>query len=189
MSHSHLITFTVTSHFLAGEQHHRLSLLSTQCYFLLLLLLLLLLFSPGTKVYLNKGQLSWRINQLTSLLQLYASQIQWLSCGSRLYFGQLHRTSNVAVLFDWSDHTCFSDWYEQYLVAIETPVEEQLASRDDVYMIPVGSQISNPVLHNMRNKGYEQHLVFDSISFHFSPPSPPSSLSGVWKRLSCGCHR
>ena len=86
---------------------------------------------------------------------------------------------SVGVLFDWSDQPCFSDWYEQYLVAIETLVEEQLASRDGVYMIPLGSQISNPVLHNMRNKGYEQHLVFDSISFHFPPPSPPSSLSGV----------
>ena len=91
----------------------------------------------------------------------------------------------MAVLFDWSDQTCFSDWYGQYLVAIETLVEEQLASRDGVYMIPLGSQISNPVLHNMRNKGYEQHLAFDStcISFHSPPPSPPS-LSGVWKRLA-----
>ena len=69
----------------------------------------------------------------------------------------------MAVLFDWSDQTCFSDWYEHYLVAIETLVEEQLASRDGVYMIPLGSQISNPVLHNMRNKGYEQHLVFHLI--------------------------
>ena len=76
---------------------------------------------------LNKGQLSWRINhQLTSLLQLFASQIQWLLCGNQLYFGQLCGASNVAVLFDWSDQTCFSDLYEQYLVAIATLVEEQL---------------------------------------------------------------
>ena len=67
----------------------------------------------------------------------------------------------MAVLFDWTDQTCFS--YEQYLVAIETLFEEQLASRDGVYMIPLGSQISNPVLHNMRNKVYEQHLVFHLI--------------------------
>ena len=90
----------------------------------------------------------------------------------------------MAVLFDWSDQTCFSDWYDQYLVAIEVLVEEQLASRDGVYMIPVGSQISNPVLHNMRNKGYEQHLAFHLILLLCL------LLCQVCGRdLSCGCHR
>ena len=87
----------------------------------------------------------------------------------------------MAVLFDWSDQTCFSDWYEHYLVAIETLVEEQLASRDGVYMIPLGSQISNPVLRNMRNKGYEQHLVFHLILLLLCR----LFLLGVWKGLSC----
>lgn len=108
--------------------------------------------SWGPKVHLNKEQLAWRINQLTSLLRLYASQTQWLSCGSRLYFGQLHRGAKVAVLFDWSDQTCFSDWYDQYLAGMELLLEEQLPTRDAVHLIPLGSKVNQPKVLNAKNK-------------------------------------
>ena len=94
------------------------------------------------------------MTQLGSLLQLYAHQLQWLSSGSRLYFGQLHRGARIAVLFDWSDRTCFSDWFDQYAAAMEMLLEEQLESREAVYLIPLGSKVTTPVQRKLQEKRY-----------------------------------
>lgn len=91
---------------------------------------------------MNLDLLSVKTAQLRALLQLYRDQSNRLSTTSRLYFGQLQQSSSLAILFDWSDGTCFSDRFDQYVTAIDWLLEEQLSSLDTVHMIPLGSKVT-----------------------------------------------
>lgn len=104
-------------------------------------------YSP--KLHLNNKLLSAKQRQLCSLIHLYESEIQWLSIGSRLWFGPI-RGRHVALLADFSDSISFSDVYSHYLAALNVAVEEQLAGMDKVYVFRIGTEAPDPVIFDMR---------------------------------------
>ena len=108
------------------------------------------------KIHLNLKLLSAKQQQITSLIQLYENQIQWLSCSSRLWFGQLKGRS-ASVLIDYSDAACFSHFFTQYLTALKLLVTEQFSSIDEVQVSAIGTDIANtdpPLLKLQNNPQY-----------------------------------
>ena len=71
--------------------------------------------------------LSYKKQQLHTLIELYESEREWLSCGSRLWFGQLSDEC-VSLFIDCSDTVCFSDQYIQYSEALNLLFTEQIQS-------------------------------------------------------------
>ena len=63
--------------------------------------------------------------QLQALVELYDSETEWLSCGSRLWFGQL-TDENVSLFIDFSDDVCFDDKYIQFSEALSSFFSEQI---------------------------------------------------------------
>ena len=115
---------------------------------------MLVLFTASFRpqVHLNQKLLSGKQQQLQSLLQLYENEIQWLSYGSRLWFGQI-KGRRVVLLVDFSDTACFSSYNSQYLTALQVLVNEQLASMDTVHIRAIGTEIvpTNPSVLKLSN--------------------------------------
>ena len=122
-------------------------------FFYYLLILFLYTFSSSIsyspKLHLNDKLLSAKQQQLRSLIHLYESEVEWLSLGSRLWFGPI-RGRHVALLVDFSDSMCFGDIYSHYLSALHVAVEEQLVTMDRVYVFSIGTETSDPVIFDMR---------------------------------------
>lgn len=96
--------------------------------------------TPIPKVHLSTNVLSGKQKQLQALVQLYDSEIQWLSRGSKLWFGQL-REKRVSLLIDFSDAVCFSENYNNYISALQQLFSEQLTSCDKVQVTIIGSDV------------------------------------------------
>lgn len=115
---------------------------------------MLVLFNASFRpqVHLNHKLLSGKQQQLQSLLQLYENEIQWLSYGSRLWFGQI-KGRRLVLLVDFSDTACFSSYNSQYLTALQVLVTEQLASMDVVHLRTIGTEIvpTNPSVLKLNN--------------------------------------
>ena len=84
--------------------------------------------------------LSGKQKQLQALVQLYDSEIQWLSHGSKFWFGQM-REKRVSLLIDFSDAVCFSENYNNYISALQQLFSEQLTSCDKVQVTIIGSDV------------------------------------------------
>ena len=115
---------------------------------------MLVLFGASFRqqVHLNHKLLSGKQQQLQSLLQLYENEIQWLSYGNRLWFGQI-KGRRIVLLVDFSDTVCFSSYNSQYLTALQVLVTEQLASMDVVHIRAIGTEIvpTNPSVLKLNN--------------------------------------
>ena len=104
------------------------------------------------QLHLDQQLLAAKLKQLRSLMQLYESEVQWLSCSSRLWFGQL-KGQKVAVLIDTSDSACTKEDYLHYIMALQLLVMEQLSSMSEVHMMSIGSEIhfTEPKVLNLQN--------------------------------------
>jgi hypothetical protein len=113
--------------------------------------------NPKPDVYLNHQLLDMKKKQIHSLIQVYEAQIKWLSCNSRLWFGQL-RGHSASLLVDFSDLTCFSSLFPQYLSGLHLLVTEQLSLMDRVYINAMGTDITATQPPLMKFKS-NPHLV------------------------------
>lgn len=109
---------------------------------------------------MNKKLLVAKQQQLQSLMYLYEREVQWLSLGSRLWFGPV-RGRHVAFLIDFSDSICFSH-YTRYLSVLHVLVDEQIVMMDRVYLFAVGTETSEPAVFDMRETDHTK-LVGDDV--------------------------
>ena len=109
--------------------------------------------------------LSGKQKQLQALVQLYDSEIQWLSHGSRLWFGQL-REKRVSLLIDFSDAVCFSENYNNYISALQQLFSEQLTSCDKVQVSMIGSDVIHSDLSTVCcNARYVRQMIQKSCDY------------------------
>lgn len=98
-----------------------------------------LLCSPSRpQAHLDSGKLQLKCSQLKSLIKFHENRIDWLSTGSRVYFGHLSG-SNVALLVEASDHL-FQEC-EEYKDGLKLLIDEQLVQKEAVHLMQFGSEV------------------------------------------------
>ena len=95
------------------------------------------------QAHLDSGKLQLKCSQLKSLVKFHENHIDWLSTGSRMYFGHLSG-SNVALLVEASDHL-FQEC-EEYKDGLKLLIDEQLVQKEAVHLMQFGSEVkpTNP---------------------------------------------
>ena len=95
------------------------------------------------RAHVSRTLLGAKQEQLRSLIQLYESEIEWLSYGSRMWFGQI-TGHKIALLLDFSDKTCLGESYDQYMAAVQLLVKEQLVTKPSVQVMAIGTDYITP---------------------------------------------
>ena len=97
----------------------------------------------GPQAHLDSGKLQLKCSRLKSLIKFHENHIDWLSTGSRMYFGHLSG-SNVALLVEASDHL-FQEC-EEYKDGLKLLIDEQLVQKEAAHLIQFGSEVkpTNP---------------------------------------------
>jgi len=90
------------------------------------------------QAHLDSGKLQLKCSQLKSLIKFHENRIDWLSTGSRVYFGHLSG-SNVALLVEASDHL-FQEC-EEYKDGLKLLIDEQLVQKEAVHLMQFGSEV------------------------------------------------
>lgn len=96
----------------------------------------------SAKIHLNKNMLISKLKELQALKDLYDNEIEWLCCGSRLWFGQL-TDENVSLFVDFSDAVCFSESHIQYLEALNLLFTEQIQQCKKANVNLYGTEVVN----------------------------------------------
>ncbi|XP_065899947.1 von Willebrand factor A domain-containing protein 3A-like isoform X2 [Dysidea avara] len=93
-----------------------------------------------SKVTYSRDVLEDNEAKLKDLRTVYSDRIQWLTSGSRRWFGHV-RGDNVVLLVDNSDAACDLGRVEEYSEALRCLVEEQLSYKSLLHVLHYGTDL------------------------------------------------